>query len=128
MLISTSFFFSRLVPTTRHTTVQLRDGLVAALATRPTFKQRTIMIAVALIAGVNDRVEVFFFFLILKNQYLISIIFQDAEALAEFVRPMLNVAPKIALDLIPYNDIGMANLGRPSDDSVCAFQVIIFLK
>lgn len=96
----------RLVPTTRHTTAQLRDGLVAALATRPTFKQRTVMIAVTLIAGVNDRVE-------------------DAEALAEFIRPMLVIVPKIALDLIPYNDIGMANLGRPSDDSVCAFQRIL---
>ena len=50
---------------------------------------------------------------------------QDAEALAEFVRPMLTIAPKIALDLIPYNDIGMPNLGRPSDDAICAFQVYL---
>jgi 23S rRNA (adenine2503-C2)-methyltransferase len=50
----------RLVPTTKHTTVQLRDGLLTALSSRSTFKQRTIMIAVTLISGVNDRSEVIY--------------------------------------------------------------------
>jgi adenine C2-methylase RlmN of 23S rRNA A2503 and tRNA A37 len=63
------------------------------------------MIAATLISGVNDRIE-------------------DADALADFVRPMLSIAPKIALDLIPYNDIGISTLGRPSDDTICAFQVL----
>jgi 23S rRNA (adenine2503-C2)-methyltransferase len=34
----------RLVPSTKHSTVELRDGLTAALATRPTFKSRTMYI------------------------------------------------------------------------------------
>jgi adenine C2-methylase RlmN of 23S rRNA A2503 and tRNA A37 len=44
------------------------------------------MIAITLIEGVNDSEA-------------------HALRLADFVRPMLNVSPKIALDLIPYNDI-----------------------
>ena len=61
------------------------------------------MIAVTLIDGVNDRIE-------------------DAQALADFVRPMFDVAPKIALDLIPYNDIGVSGIGRPSRERVNEFQ------
>lgn len=93
----------RLVPSTKHTTTELRNGLISALKSRTSLRRRTIMIAVTLIDGVNDRIE-------------------DAHALADFVRPMLETAPKIALDLIPYNDINVGGLGRPSDDRVCAFQ------
>ena len=93
----------KLVPSTRHTTMELRDGLLNALKTRKSLKQRTIMIAVTLIDGINDRIE-------------------DAQALADFVRPMLEIAPKIALDLIPYNDIGVSGIGRPSRERVNEFQ------
>ena len=96
----------KLVPSTRHTTIELREGLLNALKTRESLKQRTIMIAVTLIDGVNDRVE-------------------DAQDLANFVRPMLEVAPKIALDLIPYNDIGVAGIGRPSRERVNEFQALL---
>lgn len=87
-----------LVPSTRHTTVELRDGLVAALATRKSLRTRTIMIACTLIAGINDSPD-------------------DARALAEFVKPVFETAPKVALDLIPYNDISVPGLDfRPPED------------
>lgn len=92
-----------LVPSTRHTTVQLRDGLARALATRIALRTRTIMIAITLVAGINDSIE-------------------DALHLADFIRPLLDIAPKIALDLIPYNDIGVMGFNRPSDEKVNAFQ------
>ena len=38
----------KLVPSTRHTTVQLRDGLVKALKSRKAIRTRTIMIATAI--------------------------------------------------------------------------------
>eukprot|EP01038_Epipyxis_sp_PR26KG_P013807 gene13807-18519_t len=96
----------KLVPSTRHSTVQLRDGLLEALKTRPLIRHRTIMIALTLIDGVNDSEE-------------------DARKLALFVRPMISVAPKIALDLIPYNDINVHSFQRPSTDKVNYFQQIL---
>jgi 23S rRNA (adenine2503-C2)-methyltransferase len=93
----------RLVPSTRHTAVELRDGLVDALKTRAAMRTRTIMVALTLIDGINDSPD-------------------DAHKLAEFLRPMLDEVPKIAIDLIPYNDIEVRTftstqppLVRPSD-------------
>lgn len=80
-----------LVPSTKHTTVELRDGLIEALKTRQSIRTRTIMIACTLIDGVNCEST-------------------DARALAAFIRPILKVAPKVALDLIPYNDINVDGL------------------
>lgn len=80
-----------LVPSTTHTTVELRDGLIAALKTRQSLRTRTMMVACTLIDGVNDSAN-------------------DARDLAAFIRPMLKVAPKVALDLIPYNDIKVEGL------------------
>ena len=95
-----------LVPSTKHTVVELRDGLIRALASRPTVKTRTIMIAVTLIAGVNDSAE-------------------DAMKVAELVRPVLSAAPRIALDLIPYNDINAMDFKRPAHSVVCDFQKVL---
>lgn len=94
----------KLVPSTRHTTAELRDGLVAALKTRPAVRTRTIMVALTLIEGINDSIE-------------------DAQKLADFLRPMLDDVPKIAVDLIPYNDIEvMADFRKPSKEAIGAFQ------
>jgi 23S rRNA (adenine2503-C2)-methyltransferase len=95
-----------LVPSTKHTTVELRDGLMAALLTRPAMKTRTIMVAITLIEGINDSLE-------------------HAKQLADFMRPVLTVAPKIALDLIPYNDINTNNFKRPSTAAVNQFQALL---
>jgi len=96
----------RLVPSTRHTTAELRDGLLKGLLSRPNVRSRTIMIALTLIAGVNDSPE-------------------DALKLVDFVLPMRDVAPKIAIDLIPYNDISVPGFARPSRDRVNAFQKVL---
>ena len=46
-----------MVPSTRHTTEELREGLMRALETRHATRTRTCMIACTLVAGVNDRPE-----------------------------------------------------------------------
>ena len=93
----------RLVPSTRHSTIELRDGLIKALKTRSAIRTRTIMIALTLIDGINDSIE-------------------DAIKLADFIRPMLIDIPKIALDLIPYNDIEVDGFRKPTVEKVAAFQ------
>merc|ERR1712196_325845 len=50
---------------------------------------------------------------------------QDAERVAAFLRPILDVAPKIAVDLIPYNDINVDGLSRPSNKRVHDFQQVM---
>ena len=92
-----------LVPSTRHSVVELRDGLLRALESRENVRTRTIMIAVTLINGINDSIE-------------------QAKQIADFVRPMLEIAPKIVIDLIPYNDISVVGFEKPSREAVVAFQ------
>lgn len=96
----------KLVPSTRHTTVELRDGLVKALKSRAAMRTRTIMIALTLIDGVNDGEE-------------------DAKKLTEFLKPMLGDVPKIAIDLIPYNDISVPDFKKPSKEKVNSFQRVV---
>lgn len=96
----------KLVPSTRHTTVELRDGLVNALKSRKAMRTRTIMIALTLIDGINDTEE-------------------DAIKLTNFIRPMLPDVPKIAIDLIPYNDISVPHFKKPSKEKVNSFQRVI---
>lgn len=95
-----------LVPSTRYSAVELREGLLKALASRPIIRSRTIMIALTLIDQVNDSTE-------------------DALKLAEFVQPMFEIAPKIALDLIPYNDNKLHGFKRPNRERVLAFQRVL---
>jgi hypothetical protein len=72
------------------------------------------MVAITLIEGVNDSIEDARKLGIscLSYQQCCSIF--TVESTAEFVRPMLAVCPKIALDLIPYNDISVDGFKRPS--------------
>lgn len=95
-----------LVPSTQHSTIELREALVTALGKYRNVKKRTLMLAFTLIEGVNDRDE-------------------DALAIAEFVTPMLATVPKIAIDLIPYNDIQTHNFRRPSRERINEFQHIL---
>eukprot|EP00596_Hydrurales_sp_CCMP1899_P005869 CAMPEP_0119038530 /NCGR_PEP_ID=MMETSP1177-20130426/7511_1 /TAXON_ID=2985 /ORGANISM="Ochromonas sp, Strain CCMP1899" /LENGTH=228 /DNA_ID=CAMNT_0007001243 /DNA_START=629 /DNA_END=1315 /DNA_ORIENTATION=+ len=96
----------KLVPSTKHSTVELRDGLVKALQTRPAIRTRTIMIALTLIDGINDSAE-------------------DAMKLAAFLKPMDQEVPRIAIDLIPYNDISVPEFNKPSREKVNAFQQVV---
>lgn len=93
----------KLVPSTKHSTVELRDGFIYALASRPSLHMRTVMIALTLIDGINDSTD-------------------DARKLAEFIQPIYKTAPKIMIDLIPYNDISVPEFRRPSREKVNEFQ------
>lgn len=95
-----------LVPSTRHTTTALRDALVSSIQRHRPINKRSLMIALTLIDGVNDREE-------------------DAVSLAEFVKPMLEFIPKIAIDLIPYNDVKLRNFVRPTQERVNLFQEMV---
>jgi len=106
-----------LVPTTKYTMQELRQGLVQALGTRTQQSLRTTMLEIALIDNVNDSP-------------------QDAQALAEFVKELVNEVAeldptakpvKLVVNLIPWNDIGNHPLGyqKPSVERVRAFQNIL---
>eukprot|EP00934_Nitzschia_sp_Nitz4_P006623 Nitzschia sp. Nitz4//scaffold352_size16485//7399//8871//NITZ4_008857-RA/size16485-augustus-gene-0.0-mRNA-1//1//CDS//3329548900//6613//frame0 len=94
----------QLVPTTRYTMEELRDGLLEALLERPAALQ-SLMIEVVLIRDVNDSLE-------------------HAEQLAEFTRPILDAIPdiKLIINLIPYNDIGHPKFAKPEHATTVAFR------
>jgi 23S rRNA (adenine2503-C2)-methyltransferase len=108
-----------LVPSTRHTTVELRDGFIRALLTRPVAPphRRAVLVAFTLIAGVNDNLS-------------------HADQIVEFMQPLKEVSSKLVINLIPYNDIQQAegiNIARisptalgfrkPANEAVHAFQM-----
>ena len=92
----------RLVPTTKFSMAELRQGLIDTLNRRP---MKTTMLEVALMADVNDSLR-------------------DADTLAEFVQVILDDVPgcKLIINLIPFNDIGSTNYRTPSHEAVVAFQ------
>jgi 23S rRNA (adenine2503-C2)-methyltransferase len=104
----------KLVPTTRYTMVELRQGLIDTLLLRPE-NFRTTMIEVALMDQINDSI-------------------QDADDMAYFVRGIIDAVPgcKLMVNLIPYNDHGLSNDGtnpkwktpyrKPSMDRVLQYQ------
>uniref|UniRef100_A0A7R9ZR49 Radical SAM core domain-containing protein n=1 Tax=Craspedostauros australis TaxID=1486917 RepID=A0A7R9ZR49_9STRA len=96
----------RLVPTTKYSMAELRQGLIDALLTRPiNSSHRSIMLEVALMAGVNDSMEC-------------------ADDLIEFSKVIVDQVPgcKLIVNLIPFNDIGHELYTRPTDESVQLFQ------
>jgi 23S rRNA (adenine2503-C2)-methyltransferase len=81
----------QLVPTTKYTMVELRQGLIDALLQRPRHL-RTIMLEVALMDHVNDSLV-------------------EAKEMADFAQDILDAVPgsKLIVNLIPWNDIGGAS-------------------
>lgn len=100
----------KLVPTTKYTMVELRQGLIDVLLQRP-HNFRTTMLEVALIDGVNDSLT-------------------EADEMAEFVRGIVESVPglKLIVNLIPFNDIGQELLGyrKPAPARVEAFQRLLW--
>mmetsp|Transcript_37410 Transcript_37410/g.119998 ORF Transcript_37410/g.119998 Transcript_37410/m.119998 type:complete len:382 (+) Transcript_37410:509-1654(+) len=98
----------QLVPThSRYSVKELRQFLIDALSLRPAKRTRTLMIAATLIAGVNDRDE-------------------DAAELAAFVGPLVDVAGKVNIDLIPVNAVDHApHFRRPSEARVRRFLQVL---
>ena len=94
----------RLVPTTKYSMVELRQGLIHTLQHRT---YRTVMIEVTLIHNINDSVI-------------------EANEMAEFLLHITNSVPgsKLACNLIPYNDIGsmMSGYSKPPLERIIAYQ------
>jgi len=95
----------QLVPTTKYTMEELRDGLIDTLKNR---SLRTCMIEVALMDKVNDSLR-------------------EADELAEFLSYITKEVPrsKLICNLIPFNDIGGAGgttFRKPSMERVLAFR------
>lgn len=113
----------KLVPTTKYSMAELRQGLIDALLMKP-MNARTCMLEVALMKGVNDQLE-------------------HADELAQFTQVIIDSVPGVKphINLIPYNDIGPPSSAsndptkmisgvstppvryeRPDNDDVMAFQ------
>jgi 23S rRNA (adenine2503-C2)-methyltransferase len=94
----------KLVPTTKYSMLELRQGFIDALLTRP-LNARACMLEVALMRNVNDRIE-------------------QADDLVEFVRGMEEQVPGIKphVNLIPFNDIGQSLYQKPLAEDVTAFK------
>ena len=95
----------QLVPTTRHTMEELRQGLVEALKKKPAKLRDTVMLEVALIDNLNDGIK-------------------QADELADLALKIVDDLPnaKVLVNLIPFNDIGHPTYRKPSDERVRAFQ------
>ena len=101
-----------LVPTTRYSMEELRDGLIRTLQGRSK-RLRNTMLEIALLNQINDSTE-------------------DAMHLVNFCQPIIDEVKgvKVVVNLIPWNDIG-ASFGpastykRPSMSRVLAFQKVL---
>jgi 23S rRNA (adenine2503-C2)-methyltransferase len=102
----------QLVPTTKHTMVELREGLMTTLKKRSK-SLRNIVLEVTLLDQINDTTE-------------------DAEHLAEFCRPLLEEIQglKLVVNLIPWNNIS-ATIGpalhyrKPKMERVLTYQKVL---
>jgi 23S rRNA (adenine2503-C2)-methyltransferase len=99
-----------LVPTTRYTMQELREGFLAALKDRSRSLKST-MLEVTLLHGINDSEE-------------------DALHLVEFCQPMIAAVPKLVVNLIPWNNIGAStglakDLQQPLRERIDAYQQVL---
>lgn len=97
----------KLVPTTKYTMEELRDGLVSALVGRSK-RLRKVMLEVTLMDGINDGVR-------------------EAEEMAEFVMGIVERVEgvKVMINLIPVNDIGYDQYRRPKDENIMKYQKVL---
>lgn len=97
----------KLVPSAAFSPDELLAGLTEALQYAsdhaPGYRHRPVMLAVTLLAGVNDGDD-------------------HAKALADFVRPLRDVTDRVVVDLIPYNPTPGDEFRRPTFDAVSNFQ------
>ena len=98
----------KLVPTTKYTMNELRQGLIDTLLQRPK-RLRATMLEVALIKDLNDQPKA-------------------AEELADFAKVIIDSVPgiKLVVNLIPFNDIGHPTYQKPTNESVKKFQNILW--
>lgn len=98
----------QLVPTTKYSMVELRDGLLSVLQSRSK-RRRNVLLELALLNEINDT-------------------FEEAQHLIEFCQPLLQIqGVRVIVNLIPWNDIQVqtgaaAHYRKPSHERVLAFQ------
>lgn len=97
----------KLVPTTKYTMKELRDGLIQALNKRSK-RMRALMIEVTLIDDVNDGIK-------------------EAEEMAVFCLEMMNRVNgmKLIVNLIPFNDIGHRSYRKSRELNILAYQRVL---
>jgi 23S rRNA (adenine2503-C2)-methyltransferase len=100
----------KLVPTTKYTMVDLRDGLINALMDRSR-RLRGLMIEVTLIEDVNDGSK-------------------EAKDMAEFCLYIKQrvTGMKLTVNLIPFNDIGHGQYKQSPRSNIIAYQHILVDK
>mmetsp|Transcript_49434 Transcript_49434/g.73541 ORF Transcript_49434/g.73541 Transcript_49434/m.73541 type:complete len:593 (+) Transcript_49434:221-1999(+) len=104
----------RLVPTTKHTMIELRDGFVRVLRERPNKRMTMAMLEIVLIDRVNDSLDCA----------------HDLVAFSKAILEGVGKDLKLVINLIPYNDIGdIGDIGgggvvykKPTRERVRAFQ------
>jgi len=96
-----------LVPTTKYTMEELREGMVNCLKVRPK-KMRTLMLEVALIQNVNDSER-------------------EALELATFSLKLIELVGdmKLTVNLIPFNEVEHNRFQKPSVARILAFQKVL---
>ena len=99
-----------LVPTTRYSMQELREGFLVALRDRSRSLKST-MLEVTLLNGINDSED-------------------DALDLVEFCKPMIAEVPKLVVNLIPWNNIGASTgwakeFQQPSRERIEAYQQVL---
>ncbi|CAJ1965884.1 unnamed protein product [Cylindrotheca closterium] len=100
----------QLVPTTKYSIEELREGLIEAMLERP-INGRTVLLELTLMKGVNDSLN-------------------EAEELASFAEVISErvTGCKVSINLIPYNDVGprgemeQNKYQRPDHKDAVAFQ------
>jgi 23S rRNA (adenine2503-C2)-methyltransferase len=103
-----------LVPTTRHTMGQLRDGLISTLRGRRRSKRlRNVMLEITLLDQINDSIK-------------------DATHLVKFCQPLLEQVKgiKLVVNLIPWNDIDVSfgpasQYQTPNNERVQEYQKVL---
>ena len=86
----------------------LRDALIEAVMKHKSPRLRSVMIAITMIGGINCGID-------------------DADAVVHFLRPFQQHGIRVNVDLIPYNDIGIEGLQRPSDVEIQVFKVMMMV-
>ncbi|GAX25077.1 23S rRNA (adenine2503-C2)-methyltransferase [Fistulifera solaris] len=98
----------QLVPTTKYSMTELREGLVSTLEQRSK-RRRNILLEITLLDQINDSIE-------------------DAQHLVEFCQPLVAIpGVRVIVNLIPWNDIQVqtgaaAQYRKPSPERIEAFQ------
>eukprot|EP01083_Nonionella_stella_P252474 869817_1 len=102
-----TLYGEKLVPTTKYTMNELKEGLVEALMSRSK-QMRAMMFEVTLIEDVNDGIK-------------------EAEEMVEFCLEMKNQVKgmKLVVNLIPFNDIGHRSYKKSPHSNVAALQRVL---